>query len=166
LGVDIGGSRAASAVVAIATGDPLRVAAVEVFVGNDSVLEATDAVRAMCERFTVTEVCFDPWRWKAEALRLEAEGLGPMVEFPQSHSRMVPASERLASCVIERRLRHYGDARLDAHIAQAIARPTGRGWRLDKVGRADQIDAAVALAMAVERASVEQPKVELLAWIG
>jgi phage terminase large subunit-like protein len=168
LGVDIGGSRAASAVVAVEYRDreTLRVAAVAVHEGNESVMDAVESVREMCERFTVTEIAYDPWRFKSEAMRLEADGIGPMVEFPQSHSRMVPASERLASVIIERRLRHYGDPRLDAHIASAIAKPTGRGWRLDKVGRSDQIDAAVALCMAVERAQVEAPKVELLAWIG
>jgi hypothetical protein len=68
-----------------------------------------------------------------EALRLEAEGIGPLVEFPQSHSRMVPASERLASAVIERRVRNHGDPDLDRHVAMAVAKPSGRGWRLDKL---------------------------------
>ena len=78
---------------------------------------------------------------------------------------MVPASERLASVIIEGKLQHYGDPRLDAHIAAAVAKPSGRGWRLDKLGRTDQIDGAIALCMAVERATVERPSFELLAWI-
>jgi phage terminase large subunit-like protein len=163
LGVDIGGSRAVSAVVAV-TSD-LRVAAVEVFDGNDSVLRGTDAVRELAGRFSVREVAYDPWRFKSEALRLEADGIGPMVEFPQSHSRMVPASERFASAIIERRLRHPGHQDLDRHIAQAIAKPTGRGWRLDKLGRLDQIDAVIAVAMAVERVSAPVAEVKVLAWL-
>ena len=54
LGVDVGGSRAASAVVAV-THD-LRVAAVKVFQGHDSVLAVTDAVRMLASTFTVREV--------------------------------------------------------------------------------------------------------------
>lgn len=45
VGVDIGGSRAASAVVAIT--DDLRVTAVEIIQGNASVLEATAAIVRM-----------------------------------------------------------------------------------------------------------------------
>ena len=86
-----------------------------------------------------------------------------MVEFPQSHARMTVASERLASVIIEGRLRHPGDPELDRHIASAIAKPTGRGWRLYKLGRLDQIDAAGALAMAVERASFVPEPVRVLA---
>lgn len=155
---------AASAVVAV-TRD-LRVAAVEVFNGNDSVLDATDAVRRLAQRFTVTEVAFDPWRFKSEALRLEAEGLGPFAEFPQSHARMTVASEGLASVIIERKLRHFGDPDLDRHVAAAVAKPSGRGWRLDKLGRSDQIDACISLAMAVERAQHVPEPLRVLAWIG
>ena len=46
-------------------------------------------------------MAYDPWRFQGEALRLEDEGIGPLVEYPQSHARMVPASERLASVIIE-----------------------------------------------------------------
>ena len=45
------------------------------------------------------------------------------------------------------------------------ARHSRRGWRLDKIERADNIDAVVALAMAVERASWEPEPVRLLGWV-
>jgi hypothetical protein len=69
--------------------------------------------------------------------------------FPQSHSRMVPASERLYSAVIERRLQHPNDPELHAHAASAIA----------------QIDALVALAMAVEAVEARPPAAELVGWL-
>lgn len=78
---------------------------------------------------------------------------------------MVPASERLASAVIERRLSNHGDPDLDRHVAMAIAKPSGRGWRLDKLARADQIDAVIALCMAVERAEHQPEPVQLLGWV-
>lgn len=163
LGVDIGGSRAASAVVAVT--EDLRVAAVEVFQGDDSVLEATAAVRRLAGRFTVRGVAFDPCRFKSEALRLEAEGIGPMGDFPQSSARMIPASEPLHAAIAERRLRHYGDPDLDGHVAAAVAKPTRRGWRLDKSERSAQIDAVVALAMALERAEHRPAPVQLVGWL-
>ncbi len=39
-------------------------------------------------------------------------------------------------------------AELDRHVANAVAKPTPRGWRLVKSAEAVQIDAVVALAMA------------------
>jgi hypothetical protein len=53
----------------------------------------------------VTGAVFDPWRFQAEAVRLECEGL-LMVTFPQSPSRMTAASERLHAAIVEGRLRH------------------------------------------------------------
>ena len=67
--------------------------------------------------------------------------------------------------IIERQLQHPGHPELDAHIAQAVAKPTGRGWRLDRLGDSQQIDAAIALCMAVERASAPMPEVKVLAWL-
>lgn len=163
LGVDIGGSRAASAIVAV--DEQLRVAAVEIFQGDEAVLEVTEAVRRLARRFNVREVAFDPWRFRSEALRLEAEGVGPMVEFPQSHARMTAASEGLHAAIVERRLRHRGHAELDRHVAQAVARASGRGWRLDKSAHDVQIDAVVALAMAVERAQYREAPAQLVGWV-
>jgi hypothetical protein len=49
-------------------------------------------------------------------------------------------------------------------VAGAVARATGRGWRLDKSSRGVQIDGVVALAMAVERAQFKPEPVRLLGW--
>jgi hypothetical protein len=54
---------------------------------------------------------------------------------------------------------------LRAHAHAAIARHSRRGWRLDKSNRADNIDAVVALAMALERAEQPREPVRLLGWI-
>lgn len=161
LGVDVGGSRAASAVVAV-TAD-LRVETT-VYQGDEAVLEVAEHVRRLAGRYTVREVAYDPWRFRSEALRLEEAGL-PVVEFPQSTTRMVPASERLYAAVVERRLTHPNDPALNAHVAGAIAKQTPRGWRLDKSERAAQIDAVVALAMALERAEQPVRPARLVGWL-
>jgi hypothetical protein len=60
---------------------------------------------------------------------------------------------------------HRGEPELAKHVAGAIAKQTGRGWRLDKAERGAQIDAVVCLAMAVERAEARQASVRLLGWL-
>jgi len=74
-------------------------------------------------------------------------------------------SERLHAAIVERRIRHYGDPDLDRHVAQAVAKPTGRGWRLDKSERSAQIDAVIALCMALERAEHRPAPVQLVGWL-
>lgn len=164
LGIDVGGSRAASAVVGV-TAD-LRVVEIHVFQGDEAVLKVAETVEAIAQRRTVREAAFDPWRFQGEALRLERHHGLTMVAFPQSHSRMVVASERLHAAIVERRLTHPGHPELDRHVADAVAKQTGRGWRLDPAGRGVQIDAAVALAMAVDRAGQPaQPAARLLGFV-
>jgi hypothetical protein len=163
---DVGGRRAASSLVAV-TRD-LRVAYVETWQGNESVMQLPPAIRELAERFTLRECAYDPWRFKSEAIRLEEEGIGPMVEFPQSSSRTIPASERLHAAVVERRLRHRAFPELDKHVASAVASQVsgGRGWVLNKTDLAEQIDAVICLAMAVDRAEQPAPApVRLLGWI-
>ena len=161
-GVDIGGSRAASA-VAMVTED-LRVH-VKVWQGDDAVLKVADYVEELAGEYAIREVAYDPWRFRSEALRLEERGL-PMVEFPQSSARMVPASEELFAAIVEGRLVHPDDPELNAHVAAAVAKQTPRGWRIDKPSEAEQIDALIALAMAVDRARQnDRAGAEVLGWI-
>jgi phage terminase large subunit-like protein len=105
-------------------------------------------------------------RFSSEALRLERDHGLALVEWPQSEARMTICSERLHGLVIEQRLRHPGDPELDRHVANAVAKPTPRGWRLVKSADSAQIDGVIALAMAAERASQPAPQpVRLLGWL-
>ncbi len=65
----------------------------------------------------------------------------------------------------EARLRHLGDEHVNAHVGQAIAEDTPRGWRISKAKSRDNIDAVVAMAMAVEAAENKPAPVELLGWL-
>jgi phage terminase large subunit-like protein len=105
-----------------------------------------------------------PLALEAPALELAERGI-PVVAFPQSNSRMVPASERLHAAIVEKRLQHPDDPALNAHVRAAIARDTPRGWRIDKLKSRDNIDAVVAMAMAVEAAENKPAPVELLGWL-
>jgi phage terminase large subunit-like protein len=98
------------------------------------------------------------------AVILERDGLC-VVQFPQSNARLIPASDRLYRAVIEGRLTQPNDPHLNAHVANAVAHDTPRGWRLDKPHSRVHIDGAIALAMALERADVRPEPVRLLGWL-
>lgn len=167
LGVDIGGSRSASALVGVVSGDDgVRVAFVNVWQGSDAVLKVTAAIEALiADGRRVRELVYDPMRFDSEAQRLErALGL-TIVEWPQSESRMTRCSENVHRLVVEQRLQHPGDPDLDRHAAHAIAKPTPRGWRLVKASDGAQIDALIALAMAAERAEQRPARVKFHGWL-
>jgi phage terminase large subunit-like protein len=162
VGVDVGGERSASAVCWVT--EDLRVGS-EIFYGDEAVLDCLAKVRELADELDVREVAFDPWHFSQAAIELEREGL-PVVAFPQSNSRMVPASAALYAAVKERRVQHPNDPDLNRHLAAVVARQTERGPRLDKAKSRHQIDAAVALSMAIERAEAPKPQpVELLGWL-
>jgi phage terminase large subunit-like protein len=104
-------------------------------------------------------------KFDSEARRLEADLGLTLVEWPQSESRMTRCSENLHRLVIEQRLRQPGVAELDRHVANALAKPTPRGWRLVKSSDQAQVDGVIALAMSAERVEHAPAPVELLGWL-
>jgi hypothetical protein len=78
---------------------------------------------------------------------------------------MLPASDRLYRAIVERRLVLPDHPELRQHAANAVARHSRRGWRLDSPGRDTNIDAVVALAMALEHVEQQPDQAELLGWI-
>jgi phage terminase large subunit-like protein len=128
------------------------------------VLEAVDHVRVLAGRFNVRELVYDPWRFGQAAQELEREGM-LVVAFPQHDARMIPASARLHAAIVEQRITLPDDQELARHASEAIARHSRRGWRIDKPNPRANIDAVIALAMAVERAEQVPEPVELLGWL-
>jgi phage terminase large subunit-like protein len=161
IGVDVGGERSATAVVYV--NQELHVGC-GIYHGDSGVLEAVDHVRALAGAYNVRELVYDPWRFGQAAQELEREGL-LVVAFPQHDARMIPASARLHAAVVEQRLTLPDDAELARHAADAVARHSRRGWRIDKPNARTNIDAVIALAMAVERAEHRPDPVELLGWL-
>jgi len=90
---------------------------------------------------------------------LEDERL-PMVAFPQSGARMIPATERMFEAVMNKALSHSGNPDLARHIGNAVIRRTTHGGHLQKdaKGSPRKIDLAVAAVMALERAAHNKPK--------
>lgn len=145
----------------------MRVALVEIWQGSDAVLKAAAYIEQLVTAGRpIREVVFDPMRFSSEALRLERDHGLVLAEWAQSETRMTICSENLHRLVVEQRLRHPGDAELDRHVANAVAKPTPRGWRLTKSADAAQIDGVIALAMAAERASAPAPApARLVGWV-
>ena len=151
-----------TAIVAVSVGEVPHIMPVAVWEKPDEadaswqipVLEVEDAIRAAATRWQVLEIACDPYRWARTFQVLDDEGL-PVVTFPQTASRMTPATTRFFESVVNSTLTHNGDARLARHIANAQLRTDNRGSRLAKEAKGSKrrIDLAVSSVMALERAS-------------
>lgn len=132
------------------------------------ILDVEAAIRAACRRWNVREIVCDPYRWGRTYQVLEDEGL-PIVEFPQSPARMIPATTRFFEAVMNRSLTHSGDPRLARHLANCVIKTDARGSRLSKDAKASprKIDLAVSAVMALERACAEperEPEPQFFSW--
>ena len=116
------------------------------------------AIRDACAYYNVEEVVCDPARWSRNIQALAAEGL-PMVEYPQSTQRMIPATSLFYDAVMDERLEWVRDEKgkaLAAHVAAAETKETDSGAMLRKPSfapAASNIDCAVAALMAHDRAT-------------
>ena len=107
------------------------------------------------EHPNVKEIVCDPFRWQRSMQVLEDAGL-PIVEYPQSPSRMIKACAVFYDSVVEKRLVHDGDPTLARHLDNAVLKLTPAGPHIKKDARNSprKIDAAVAAVLAVDRATV------------
>jgi phage terminase large subunit-like protein len=117
------------------------------------VQEVEQTIRDACRRWNVLEVTADPYRW-TRTLQVLADERIPVSEFPQSPSRMTPATTGLYEAVVNGAVTHSGDERLARHVANAVLKADSRGTRLVKEHRDSRrrIDLAVAAVMAHDRA--------------
>jgi len=122
------------------------------------------AITDLATTYTVVEAVLDFWRASMLASELEQRGL-TVVSYPQSDSRMIPASQRLHDVIVDRRLVHPDDQRLNAHVHDAVAKQTRRGWRLDRPPGGAKVDGVIALAMAHDRSQQVPQKLQLLGWL-
>lgn len=114
------------------------------------IAEVEDKIREACKKYEVMRVLYDPYRWERTAQALAEEGI-PMVEFPQSPERMVPATQEFQSAVLrDKSLTHDGNPRLARHVANCCVKITPRGPKITKETKdsPNKIDAAVAAVMA------------------
>ena len=132
--------------------------------GDEAVIDAGDVIRELAGTYVIREVAFDPWRAGQLAVELEREGVA-VIAFPQSDSRMIPASARLHAAVTERRLALPDVPELHQHAANTIARHGRRGWRLDKPTERTPNDAIIALCMAVDAVENQPAPARVLGFV-
>ncbi|WP_460743960.1 terminase large subunit domain-containing protein [Mariniluteicoccus endophyticus] len=118
--------------------------------GRVPISEVEQAIRAACNRFSVKEVVADPYRWSRSLEILSGEGI-PVVEFPNTASRMAPATAGLTAAIAEGQICHDGDTELRAHVLNARTRESDRGTMLTKATKKSKIDCVAALLMAHAR---------------
>jgi phage terminase large subunit-like protein len=121
--------------------------------------EVKDAIRDAINTMPVREFAYDEYLWQdaVDELSEEFHGLNPelFVAYPQTASRMSPATQRFYELVQNQKIRHNGDPRLSRHLGNAQIKTDERGARLVKDARksARKIDLAIAALMAVDRAA-------------
>lgn len=113
--------------------------------------EVIEYVEALAAQYPVRSIAYDPAfiSWVVE--NLEDRGL-PMLDWPQTNERMVPATTTAYELIADGQLAHDGDPVLKRHFAAVKAKIVGRGaTRLtkDPRGGGRKIDAAIAAVMAI-----------------
>lgn len=119
------------------------------------VAEVEAHLRHLHSQYTVMEFAYDPAFFQRSAEILADDGLN-MVEFPQSSQRMVPACGHAYELIVNRRVVHDGSPMFTDQVLSAAQRMTDSGWRLSKGKSRRKIDAAIALVMALDRATLRQ----------
>jgi phage terminase large subunit-like protein len=121
-------------------------------------VEQTIINTARDSRFSVREIVFDPARWQRTFMVLDEEGL-PVVSYPNSAERMVPATQKFYEAVVNGSFTHDGDERLARHINNCVTKQSSRGVMVSKSNSKRKIDAAVASIFGYDRATAApEPK--------
>lgn len=121
---------------------------------EDRPVDTTDVMqhlRELATTYSVEAIAFDPWNFDTEAAMLLDEGL-PMIEVPQSIEKMSIAVRTLYAGIMGGTVTHDDDPRFTRHVLDAVPRFNERGFTLTKSKSRGRIDAAVAAAMAIDRA--------------
>jgi phage terminase large subunit-like protein len=114
----------------------------------------------LASRYDLREVRFDPRflerSMEVLAARLPSPAVAPVEPYSNAHRQALASLER---AVLEGTLRHGGDPAASQQVLAAAADRFDNGdvRRLRKLDRTRPIDAAVALALAVQGATVEAP---------
>lgn len=112
-------------------------------------------LRGIHQAYQVNEFAFDPAYFQRSAEALADDGL-PMVEFPQTGSRMIPACGQTYEQIVQGKIAHDGSPTFTDQVLSAAQRMTDAGWRLSKNKSKRKIDACIAMVMAVDRATRRQ----------
>ncbi len=124
--------------------------------GNETDFAATAAdILALCRRFRVASLGYDPWQSTQTAQRLQAEGV-TLFEFRATTQNFSPAILELDAALRSGRLRHDGNPVLGWCLGNVVGKADRRGNLYPTKAQPERkIDAAVALNVAIGRAMAE-----------
>jgi phage terminase large subunit-like protein len=111
----------------------------------------------LMKKYNVKEVAYDPAFFERSAQVLLDRGV-PMVNFPQTHSRMIPACGNAYDLIANGRVRHDGDTTFTDQVMSAAQRITDMGWRLSKGRSKRKIDSCIAMVMMLDRITAPDPE--------
>lgn len=160
VGVDMALKHDTIAIVAVQKQGDLFVTEPHIIVPDSQSVDVAAVEHLLRElhlKYRLKEVAFDPAFFQRSAEVLHDDGL-PMVEFPQSAARMVPACGQAYELIVTGKVRHQGLPTFTDQVLSAAQRMTDNGWRLSKGKSKRKIDAAIALVMALDRASQNPPE--------
>lgn len=155
VGIDMALKHDSIAVVIAQPQDDLVVTRARIWQPKDEGVDvaAVEAhLRSLHTEYQVREFVFDPAYFQRSAEQLADDGL-PMVEFPQSAARMIPACGHAYELIVNKRVTHDGSPTFTDQVLSAAQRMTDQGWRLSKGKSKRKIDACIALVMALDRAT-------------
>ena len=122
-------------------------------------------VMELCKLYNVKEVAYDPAFFERSAQVLLDRG-APMVNFPQSHSRMIPACGNAYELIVNGKVIHEGSAIFTDQVLSATQKVTDMGWRLSKGRSKRKIDGAIALVIMLDRITApledNEPEVSII----
>ena len=111
---------------------------------------------SLMKDYKVKEVAYDPAFFERSAQVLLDRGV-PMVNFPQTHSRMIPACGNAYDLIANTKVRHNGDPTFTDQVMSAAQRTTDMGWRLSKGRSKRKIDGAIAMVLMLDRITEPEP---------
>jgi phage terminase large subunit-like protein len=155
VGIDMALKHDSIAVVVAQPQDDVVVVRSKIWFPKDEgvdVAEVEAHLRELHNTYQVKEFAFDPAYFQRSAEVLADDGL-PMVEFPQTGARMIPACGQTYELIVNKKIAHDGSPTFTDQVLSAAQRMTDNGWRLSKGKSKRKIDACIALVIAVDRAT-------------
>jgi hypothetical protein len=167
VGLDIGIARDSTAVVAVTfdkLNKQLRLVNHRVFYpahgATVQFLEVEAHLHYLRDRFNLRELRLDPWQAERTFQELTAQRW-PIVKYDQTPANLVAMGSNLYDAITGHWLKVYPCDELRLAISHAIARESGRGWKITKEKSSHKVDIVVALAMAALAAVESQSSHQL-----
>lgn len=111
----------------------------------------------LATKYKLMEVAYDPAFMERTAQVLLDRGIN-MVNFPQTHSRMIPSCGNAYEMIANNKVIHEGDPEFTDQVLSAAQKVTDMGWRLSKGRSKRKIDSAIAMVMMLDRITAPIPK--------